>query len=127
MHYTNEKNIKHKDLSPAQTAALAGKSILYRFFRAVMVTAACIFLVWFILPIFVYGIINPYNIFGILVCSAIILFYSNRIFFIYKKAFLLKKSFKNHLENRKILYICFCCLRNFNKHCYGCLRKYSPC
>lgn len=95
MHYTNEKNIKHKDLSPAQTAALAGKSILYRFFRAVMVTSTCIFLVWFILPIFVYEIINPYNIFGIVVCSAIILFYSNRIFFIYiRKLFYSKKASK---------------------------------
>lgn len=97
MNFTNQKNIKHKDLDTGQTVSLVGRTILYRIYRWFMIAVSCVFLVWFILPIAIYGIIIPYNIFGIIVSAFVLLFYSFRVF-----ALFIKEAFYSKIVTRII-------------------------
>lgn len=51
---------------------------LYNVFRGLMIFLSVIFCIWFILPVFIYGIINTFNIMGILACIYVFLFYTFR-------------------------------------------------
>lgn len=108
MNFTNEKNLKHKEMSPQKTAALVGRNVLYKIFRSFMCIAASVFLVWFILPIIVYGIVIPYNILGIIVCLLILFFYNSRTLFIFiRSAFYSKKATKVIWKTGKFLIYAF--------------------
>ncbi|MCH5300650.1 MAG: YdcF family protein [Ruminococcus sp.] len=78
MKFTNEANIKHKDMSAGEVAAFTGKVLLYKIFRFVMMAISALFFIWFLLPVIVYGILIPYNLFGMAACLLIFLFYSAR-------------------------------------------------
>lgn len=64
----NEKNIKVK-------------TVCYGIFRVFMVALASLFLVWFLLPFFVYNILNAFNLMGIIACAYVIAFYGARPLF----------------------------------------------
>ena len=53
----------------------------FKIFRVFMVVIATVFLIWFMLPVFVYGILNAFNIMGMLACAYVIVFFSARQFF----------------------------------------------
>ncbi len=57
------------------------KTICYSIFRVFMVLLASIFLLWFLLPFFVYNILNAFNLMGIVACAYVIAFYGARPLF----------------------------------------------
>lgn len=68
------------------------KELCYNIFRYFMVTVAGIFFLWFLLPVFVYGILNAFNLMGMLACLYVMLFYGARQQFRkLKEKFYLKK------------------------------------
>ncbi len=54
----------------------------YNIFRALVIAVSIIFLLWFIAPVLIFGILIAYNLLGICICSGIIIFYSARKWFI---------------------------------------------
>ena len=66
----------------------------YLIFRIIATIIALLFTVWFILPIFRYGILNAFNGMGILLCGYVFVFYLKREKFhqirekLYRKKFL---------------------------------------
>lgn len=85
MKFTNEANIKHKDMSAGEVAALTGKVLLYKIFKAVMIVLSVIFFIWFLLPVIFYGILNPYNLFGMAACVFVFIFYFARVLVLFIK------------------------------------------
>ena len=73
-------DIKNKD-SEIKDKNTKCKDLFYNIFRCFMVIVASIFLLWFLLPLFVYGILNAFNLMGILACAYVIVFYGARPFF----------------------------------------------
>lgn len=63
------KNSKHKT------------SAIFTVFRTAMVIIGSIFLIWFILPFIIYGIINPYNLFGIIMSLFVIVYFGAKPLF----------------------------------------------
>lgn len=61
-----------------------------------MIIVAGIFLLWFLLPFFVYGILNVFNLMGILGCIYVIAFYGARPFF---------KKLKEKFYDKKLMRI----------------------
>ncbi len=76
MKFTNEENIKHKDIIAGETTVSTDKVLIYKIFRYVMLALSAIFFIWFLLPVLVYGILIPYNLFGMVACLLIFLFCS---------------------------------------------------
>lgn len=72
------------------------KNLYYKIFRCFIIIVAGIFLLWFLLPFFVYGILNVFNLMGILACAYVIAFYSARSFF---------KKLKEKFYNKKLTQI----------------------
>lgn len=53
----------------------------FKIFRVFMIIIASLFFLWFLLPVFVYGILNSFNLMGMLACLYVIAFYSAGAFF----------------------------------------------
>lgn len=95
MKFTNEEKIKHKDMSAGEVAAFTGKILLYKGFRTVMLILSAIFFIWFLLPVIFYGILIPYNLFGMAACFLVFLFYFARgLVMLVKQTFYKKKITK---------------------------------
>lgn len=67
------------------------KHNIFKIFCVFMITVATIFFLWFLLPVFVYGILNAFNTMGMLACLYIIAFFSARDVFKRIKAKLYEK------------------------------------
>lgn len=108
MKFTNEGNIKHKDMTPGEVAAFTGKVLLYKIFRYVMLALSAIFFIWFLLPVLIYGVLNSYNLFGMGLCLFVFLFYSCRglVLFV-KHAFYSNKVTKIIWKTGKVLIYAF--------------------
>ncbi len=78
MKFTNEAKIKHRDMNAGEVAAFTGKVLLYKIYRYSILALSAIFFIWFLLPVLVYGILIPYNFFGMVACLLIFLFYYKR-------------------------------------------------
>ncbi len=67
-------------------------SRIYKIFRVFMLTISTVFFIWFLLPVFVYGILNFFNLMGMIFCAYAIAFYGAREKFKnIKEKFCLKK------------------------------------
>lgn len=64
----------------------------YNIFRLMVIAMATVFLLWFIAPILVFGILIIYNLLGICICSGIIIFYSARKWFVKLKDKMYEKT-----------------------------------
>ena len=64
----------------------------YNIFRIMVIAVATVFLLWFIAPVLIFGILIAYNFLGICICSGLIIFYSARKYFIKLKEKLYKKK-----------------------------------
>lgn len=108
MKFTNESNIKHRDMNAGEVAAFTGKVLLYKIYRYSMLALSSTFFIWFLLPVLVYGILIPYNFFGMIVCLLLFLFYSKRgLALLVKHAFYSNKISKIIWKGGKILIYAF--------------------
>lgn len=90
--FTTSNNSENGTKNSTENKQSKGLTISYGIFRVLMVTIACIFLIWFILPYIVYHILNVFNLMGIVACLFIIVFYGARPLFKKLKEKLYKKK-----------------------------------
>lgn len=92
MGCADEKIIKQKTPFPEDKDKNAERSVFHSALRVIMTAAGAVFLVWFILPAVIYGIVIPYNIFGMLMCLSVLFFFNYRAVFVkIRNAFYSKK------------------------------------
>lgn len=89
------------------------KNDIYKMFRVFMISIATIFFLWFLLPVFVYGILNAFNAMGMLACLYVIAFFSARDAF---------KKIKERLYRKKVTKLLWqtgrFCIYSFAIYCF---------
>ena len=90
------------------------KHSIYKIFRVFMIIVATIFFLWFLLPVFVYGILNAFNTMGMLACLYVIAFFSTRNFF---------KGIKDRFYEKKLTKLLWktgrFCIYSFAIYCFS--------